>query len=82
MRVVARRNICRENVSRFFKALPQSSVNALFPVKQYREGKLLINYSIVAKRQETNQIGIAVASKFFVCGVLVPYITQDAVVAS
>ncbi len=41
-----------------------------------------MTYSIVAKLPETNQIGIAVASRFFACGALVPYITQDTVVAS
>ena len=41
-----------------------------------------MTYSIVAKIPETNEIGIAVASRFFACGSLVPYITQDIVVAS
>ena len=41
-----------------------------------------MTYSIVAKIPETNEIGIAVASRFFACGSLVPYITQDTVIAS
>ncbi len=41
-----------------------------------------MTYSIVAKIPETNEIGIAVASRFFACGSLVPYMTQDIVIAS
>ena len=41
-----------------------------------------MTYSIVAKIPETNEIGIAVASRFFACGALVPYITKDTVIAS
>ena len=41
-----------------------------------------MTYSIVAKIPETNEVGIAVASRFFACGALVPYITQDTVIAS
>ncbi len=41
-----------------------------------------MTYSIVAKIPEKNEIGIAVASRFFACGSLVPYITQDTVMAS
>ena len=41
-----------------------------------------MTYSIVAKIPETNEIGIAVASRFFACGALVPYITQNTVIAS
>ena len=41
-----------------------------------------MTYSIVAKIPETNEVGIAVASRFFACGALVHYITQDTVIAS
>ena len=41
-----------------------------------------MTYSIVAKIPETIEIGVAVASRFFACGALVPYITKDTVIAS
>ena len=41
-----------------------------------------MTYSIIAKTPESNEVGIAVASRFFACGALVPYITSDVVIAS
>ena len=41
-----------------------------------------MTYSIIAKIPETNEVGIAVASRFFACGSLVPYVTSDVVIAS
>ena len=41
-----------------------------------------MTYSIVAKIPETKEIGIAVASRFFAFGSLVPCMTQDIVIAS
>ena len=41
-----------------------------------------MTYSIIAKIAESNEVGIAVASRFFACGALVPYITSDVVIAS
>ena len=33
-----------------------------------------MTYSIVARDPETGQVGIAVASRFFACGSLVPHV--------
>lgn len=41
-----------------------------------------MTYSIVARDTETGQIGIAVASRFFACGSLVPHVAATAAVAS
>jgi uncharacterized Ntn-hydrolase superfamily protein len=41
-----------------------------------------MTYSIVARDPETQEIGIAVASRFFACGSLVPYAGPTAAVAS
>ncbi|MAR50291.1 MAG: pilus assembly protein [Rhodobacteraceae bacterium] len=41
-----------------------------------------MTYSIVAKDGETSAIGIAVASRFFACGAMVPFVSQNAAVAS
>jgi len=41
-----------------------------------------MTYSIVAKDPETGSIGIAVASRFFACGSLVPFVAPDVAVAS
>lgn len=42
----------------------------------------LVTYSIVAKDAKTGEIGIAVASRFFACGVQVPWLSATAAVAS
>ena len=41
-----------------------------------------MTYSIVARDPETGQIGIAVASRFFACGSLVPHVSATAAIAS
>ena len=41
-----------------------------------------MTYSIIAKDPETGEIAIAVASRFFACGALVPYAGRDVAVAS
>lgn len=41
-----------------------------------------MTYSIVARDAETGEIGIAVASRFFACGVQVPWLSATAAVAS
>lgn len=41
-----------------------------------------MTYSIVARHSETGEIGIAVASRFFACGVQVPWVSPTAAVAS
>jgi uncharacterized Ntn-hydrolase superfamily protein len=41
-----------------------------------------MTYSIVARDQSTGEIGIAVASRFFACGVQVPWVSATAAVAS
>ena len=41
-----------------------------------------MTYSIIAQDPRTGEIGIAVASRFFACGVLVPWISETAAVAS
>lgn len=41
-----------------------------------------MTYSIVARDSQTGEIGIAVASRFFACGSLVPYVGPTAAVAS
>lgn len=41
-----------------------------------------MTYSIVAKDPESGEIGIAVASRFFACGALVPYVSATAAIAS
>ncbi len=41
-----------------------------------------MTYSIVAKDPATGQIGIAVASRFFACGAMVPYLSHRAAFAS
>lgn len=41
-----------------------------------------MTYSIVARNSETSEIGIAVASRFFACGVQVPWVSPTAAVAS
>lgn len=41
-----------------------------------------MTYSIVAKDPKTAEIGIAVASRFFACGVQVPWVSAKAAVAS
>lgn len=41
-----------------------------------------MTYSIVARDPETGQVGIAVASRFFACGSLVPHICASAAFAS
>lgn len=41
-----------------------------------------MTYSIVAKNPATQEIGIAVASRFYAVGMMVPYIRPDAAVAS
>lgn len=41
-----------------------------------------MTYSIVARNPETGEIGIAVASRFFACGVQVPRVSATAAVAS
>lgn len=72
----------QENSITVFKTLQETSVSAFFSVRHYNAGQLIMTYSIVAKIPETTEIGIAVASRFFACGALVPYITQDTVIAS
>ena len=54
----------------------------MFCIRHYNAGLLLMTYLIVAKTPKTNEIGSAVVSRFFACGVLVLYITQDKVIAS
>lgn len=41
-----------------------------------------MTYSIVARDPMTGEIGIAVASRFFACGVQVPWLSATAAVAS
>jgi uncharacterized Ntn-hydrolase superfamily protein len=41
-----------------------------------------MTYLIIAQDPRTGEIGIAVASRFFACGVLVPWISETAAVAS
>ena len=41
-----------------------------------------MTYSIVARDPETGVFGIAVASRFFACGALVPFVCKDAAFAS
>ena len=41
-----------------------------------------MTYSIIARDAETNEIGIAVASRFFACGAAVPYIGRRVAVAT
>ena len=41
-----------------------------------------MTYSIVARDTATGEIGIAVASRFFACGALVPFVTANAAMAS
>lgn len=41
-----------------------------------------MTYSIVARSPETGEIGIAVASRFFACGVQVPWVSATAAIAS
>ncbi len=41
-----------------------------------------MTYSIVARHPDTGEIGIAVASRFFACGVQVPWVSASAAVAS
>lgn len=41
-----------------------------------------MTYSIVARNAETGEIGIAVASRFFACGVQVPWLSARSAVAS
>ena len=41
-----------------------------------------MTYSIVAKDKKTGAIGIAVASRFFACGAMVPFVAQNVAVAS
>lgn len=41
-----------------------------------------MTYSIVAKDKKTSAIGIAVASRFFACGGMVPFVARDTAVAS
>ena len=76
-----RGEISQENSSIVSKTLPEASVNAFFSISHYNDGQLLMTYSIVAKISETNEVGIVVASRFFACGALVQYITQDTVIA-
>ena len=80
--VATRGEMSQENFSIFFKTLPETSFNAFSSIKHYNNGHLLMTYSIVAKIPDSNETGIAVASRFFACGALVPYITQDTVIAS
>ena len=81
-RVTARGEISQKNSSIVSKTLPEESVNAFFFISHYNDGQLLMTYSIVAKIPETNEVGIAVASRFFAWGAFVLYITQDTVIAS
>lgn len=41
-----------------------------------------MTYSIVAKDKKTSAIGIAVASRFFACGAMVPFVARNTAVAS
>ena len=41
-----------------------------------------MTYSIVAKDKKTGAVGIAVASRFFACGAMVPFIARNVAVAS
>lgn len=41
-----------------------------------------MTYSIVARDLETGQVGVAVASRFFACGSLVPHVSATAAIAS
>lgn len=41
-----------------------------------------MTYSIVARDEKTGEIGIAVASRFFACGSLVPHVNATAAIAS
>ena len=41
-----------------------------------------MTYSIVAKDKKTSAIGIAVASRFFACGGMVPFVARNTAVAS
>lgn len=41
-----------------------------------------MTYSIVAREPQTGQVGIAVASRFFACGALVPWMSATAAVAT
>jgi uncharacterized Ntn-hydrolase superfamily protein len=41
-----------------------------------------MTYSIVAKDETTGAIGIVVASRFFACGAMVPFVARDVAVAS
>ena len=41
-----------------------------------------MTYSIIATVPETGEMGIAVASRFFACGAMVPYMAKDAIIAS
>ena len=68
IRVTARGEISKENSSIVSKTLPEESVNAFFFISHYNDGQLLMTYSIVAKIPETNEVGIAVASRFLPVG--------------
>lgn len=41
-----------------------------------------MTYSIIARNPDTNEIGIAVASRFFACGAAVPYVGRRVAVAT
>ena len=41
-----------------------------------------MTYSIVAKDKKTGAVGIAVASRFFACGAMVPFVGRDVAIAS
>ncbi|RVV96770.1 DUF1028 domain-containing protein [Mesobaculum littorinae] len=41
-----------------------------------------MTYSIIARRPETGEIGIAVASRFFACGAIVPHVGRRSAVAT
>jgi len=41
-----------------------------------------MTFSIIVTIPETGEMGIAVASRFFACGAMVPYMAKDAIIAS
>ena len=38
--------------------------------------EIIMTYSIVAKDKKTGAVGIAVASRFFACGAMVPFVAR------
>lgn len=63
--------------------LPGTSKMALFSLCAPPAQKgYFVTYSIVARDPETGETGIAVASRFFACGVQVPWLSAGSAVAS